>query len=309
VGNAVQVKQTNQVGLTYPGQIVWSTDGSTFGVLWTNNSMPSSSVNIYDARTLSQKSTYTIEDGANLLALSPDNKTIAVSKDNGVTIELRDAASGASLRTINAGGSGNIAAFSTDGKQLGVISMDQWAVTLWDVNSGQTLKTLTGFETAAPVYNAVFGDDGKTLLWHARATVQTQDIGSGAMGKAFSHEDFVNSFAISRDGSKLFTATAATVDGNYSPVVVVWDVASGNQLALLVNPDPVSVLAVSADGRLVAAGSGNNIILWDVNAKAQLATLKGNSQSISYLAFSPDGRTLVSSCADGSVRLWQAVLP
>jgi WD40 repeat protein len=36
----------------------------------------------------------------------------------------------------------------------------------------------------------------------------------------------------------------------------------------------------------------------------QLATLEGHTSTVSSVAFSLDGSTLASACADGTVRLW-----
>ena len=45
-------------------------------------------------------------------------------------------------------------------------SLDQIQVTLWDTASGEQVQTISGFETAAPVYSAKFGEDGKHILWN-----------------------------------------------------------------------------------------------------------------------------------------------
>ena len=44
--------------------------------------------------------------------------------------------------------------------------------------------------------------------------------------------------------------------------------------------------------------------LWDVQTGEQLATLKGHTDGVYSVAFSPDGSTLASGSADNTVRLW-----
>jgi WD40 repeat protein len=60
----------------------------------------------------------------------------------------------------------------------------------------------------------------------------------------------------------------------------------------------------SPDGKTLAAGLGSgNIELWDVATGKSTAVLKGHTNAILSLAYSPDGKTLASG-SDGSIKLW-----
>lgn len=82
--------------------------------------------------------------------------------------------------------------------------------------------------------------------------------------------------------------------------------------SLLGSSGTASVLAFSANGRLLALGGTRPTVdLWDVYEPRQVAALSGHAQSklkgtILSLAFSPDGRLLASGGHDKTVRLWSA---
>ena len=99
--------------------------------------------------------------------------------------------------------------------------------------------------------------------------------------------------------------------------VDTWDVSSRKEVALLqqpVNPGGVRVssgiLAVTSDGEWVAAAgrnsTGDNVIrIWDVVQKTLISELPLGEHRASYLAFSPDKRSLAAYLGvEDSVGVW-----
>ena len=48
------------------------------------------------------------------------------------------------------------------------------------------------------------------------------------------------------------------------------------------------------------------MVLWDVATRQPRLVLKGHTDSITHVAFAPDGKTLASASGDGSIFLWNS---
>ncbi len=57
-------------------------------------------------------------------------------------------------------------------------------------------------------------------------------------------------------------------------------------------------MTFSTDGKIIAFGSGEEVRLWDAIKRSEIRALKGHTQIIRSLAFTPDAKTLVSGSGD-----------
>ena len=111
------------------------------------------------------------------------------------------------------------------------------------------------------------------------------------------HADAVNAVVLFKDGR---SATAGA-DGR----IAIWTAGKAEPDAVLEGHGaPISGLAVSPDGTLLASASWDQTVrLWPLAGGAP-RVLEGHTQNVNAVAFSPDGHTLVSVSYDLSVRIW-----
>jgi eukaryotic-like serine/threonine-protein kinase len=127
--------------------------------------------------------------------------------------------------------------------------------------------------------------------------------------------------AFSPDGRWLASGGAGERRGGSRPVVILWDVTTGEEVRrfeadklseavgrVAFSPDG-KTLAAAGDRTLAGAGDrGGGLQLWEVASGRQLHSLESNVERCEGLAFSPDGRQLVSAGKaerEGAVEVWE----
>lgn len=110
-----------------------------------------------------------------------------------------------------------------------------------------------------------------------------------------------------------------TYDIEYSPngkflasnsrdeTIRIWDSITKKNLKIIQNKGYSNNLAYSPDGLKIAADSDDSIRIWNVKTAKLLHTLKGHTDVILDIAYSPDGKIIASNSRDDTLRLWNAV--
>jgi len=140
--------------------------------------------------------------------------------------------------------------------------------------------------------------DGKTLAIVMGNTLKLLDAQTGSLRRSLEHSGMLMRFAVFLPDGE----TVACCDG----AIRLWHVPTGRLKQNLKTPagDAYFALALSSDGRtlvvkerLVVRESRKPLLLWDMQAGKQRATLPG-SEEVAYFALSPDGKMLASVTDD-----------
>lgn len=131
----------------------------------------------------------------------------------------------------------------------------------------------------------------------AAITATVEAVGHGASGTEIAH------MSTSAAASTLTALREAALDD--ADLLSPANAARLSQLGETRLPGPVALVAVSADGRLIASASGDTVLLAALPEAKPIARLQHIPQ-VTDLAFSPDSRLLATASTDGEIRLWNA---
>ncbi len=237
----------------------------------------------------------------------PAGKMLATAGEDH-SIKLWNLESGICIRTLAAHQQWVKAiAFSPNGKILASGSFDQ-TVKLWDLDTGECLRTLLGHTGA--VTSLEFSPQGDRLVTGSYdQSVKIWNIETGqCLDTLKKHTNRIWSVAFHPQENLV-------ASGGDDHAIKVWELQTGKCTKTLQgHSNAIYAIAHSHQHNLLASGHEDQTIkLWDLNLnnpqnlKPDLQPsriLRGHSDRIFSVAFSPDAKLLASASADRTIKLW-----
>ncbi|GLZ03979.1 hypothetical protein Acsp03_14450 [Actinomadura sp. NBRC 104412] len=231
------------------------------------------------------------------VAWSPDGSRLAsASRDR--EIRIWDPSAGTSLMVLRGhGGWVRTVSWSPDGTRLASASDDR-TVRIWDARTGGELAALRGHEET--VTRAAWSPDGTRLASSSYdRTVRLWDPESGATTRTLrGHADLVWELAWSPDGERLATTSFDRTLRLWSAE------DGAELVVLRGHAEVLRAVAWSPDGTWLASCSGDRTIrLWDAERAAEVTVFRGHERAAVAVDWSSTGR-IVSACKDHTARVW-----
>ncbi len=266
---------------------------------------------VWDARTGAQLHVLRGHKGdiTKMLLTSDGKRVVSAAADK--TVRIWDLATGKQT-AIFAGHIFHISdmALLDHDSRLVTTSLDH-TVRIWDVNRSANVparlpvKVLKG--PSSYVYSVAVSDDGTQIVSGSRTEsdlpqdfpARLWDSRSGEILKTFSaHEISWTKVAISPDGTRIVT-------GGFQGVRT-WNARTGELIWQKKLAGGVKNLAITRDGRRIAAARWHDVDILDGTNGSVLMTLKGHRERMNDVAFSANGTRIVTGSDDKTVRLWDA---
>ena len=200
------------------------------------------------------------------IAFAPDGKILAWG-DEGMRLWDANTDAYKMIFTEREWGNHSIG-LSPDGKIIAMASGKGNLIRLWDMPTSEQKLTLTGH--TEDIFSLAFSPDSKTLASTSDDdTIRLWDTQTGEDKKAF------------------------TLDSAWRRDVADWRIDSS-----------WCGVAFSPDGKTLAGGGGEIILLWDVDTGKTKIRLTMPMHRVFDLVFSPDGNTLASAGFESNINLW-----
>ena len=169
---------------------------------------------------------------------------------------------------------------------------------LWDIASGRSRGLLSGHRHNVSAMVSLGGarvaagdGGGNILIWDMARKEPIQRLNG--------HQDAVVALAVTHDRHWLASSSR-------DQQVILWSLNGGQNRVLTNSLGQVSALAISPNGRVLAAGTRLGVIyLVDMNTGRIRQTIQSESGGVEALGFSPNGAKLAAAGLSPEIALWQ----
>ncbi|MEN8142344.1 MAG: hypothetical protein ABFQ82_01950, partial [Thermodesulfobacteriota bacterium] len=237
------------------------------------------------------------------VAFSPDGErllTASRDEEKNFILQTWDPVKGKLKETIKGHGQKiNSAAYSPNGKMIASGSGDN-TIRTWNSRNGRDIGSYKAGKN--DVLSVNWSPDNDYIVsgvsWDGNILIV--DASSDELVKTLpGHSNWVNTVLYTPDGKNI-------ISGSKDGSVRIWDAKSGKEQKNIREWwwGEISQLAVTADGVLLAgATEKDSVVIWYVDGKV-LDVLSGHSGRVNSVAFSLDGKIVVSGGNDGTIKIW-----
>lgn len=258
------------------------------------------------------------KDAIYYVAYSSDGRFVATGA--GRITHLWDVNSGKEIAQLKQDSSIYNLTFSPNSKLLLTGSYDGKAY-LWNVEKAQLIRNfkvakVTEFPETEQTPTAVaFSSNGELILAGVESSAKVWNSESGLEIKEFKFSGSVSWVAFSPDGNSILISSNYTKDGG----AYLFDINTGKELKKFgagtrfaaFSPDnkfiatsAVTENLIKTDPNWYGKRGDNNAILWDVSSGEFVRSLEGQSDLVSNVAVSQNGRFIFASSIDKASGMW-----
>ncbi len=269
---------------------------------------------VWEAATGREVARFEHEGPVLAVAFSPDGKwVVSGSGDN--TAVVWEAATGREVAWFKHRHEVAAVAFSPDGKW--VVSRSSDGAVVWEAATG---REVARFEHKKWVTAVAFSPDGKWVVsggceerkegWCTKGAAVVWEAATGREVARFVHGDDVNAVAFSPDGKWVVSEGCEEWNKDEGRctkgTAVVWEAATGREVARFEHEGPVLAVDFSPDGKWVVSGLGDGTaVVWEAATGREVARFEHEGPVLA-VAFSPDGQWVVSGSRDRTAVVWEA---
>lgn len=195
--------------------------------------------------------------------------------------------------------------FLQDGSSLATIGYDDFMLRLWDASSGLSIDSLR-LEHRPSDLAALPG--GGVVVSDVYGYIASYSVGFDGWGERtplVERSQSVTRLALTADGNHLATTS-------YEGPLEIWNIKTGRVEHTVDDSRSLRGVAFSPrDDFLAAGGYGNTFTIWKLDSTLDLGgrheqTIPkvGQKSDVGVVAFSPDGKVLLTGHMDSSITLW-----
>jgi WD40 repeat protein len=201
------------------------------------------------------------------------------------------------------------------GQRIITCSLDG-SLRVWNVKSGKQIGD-DWRDGDSDVWSIALSPDGKKVVSGSEdGVVRLWDIDTcKVITKWTGHTRLVISVCWSRDGRRVLSGShdgtarqwdVQSVETIPEPIEIIASIKTGYEavFAVVYSPDAILIATAGVDEPYTGNPVQSSVKIWDAKTGKLVATLKGHTDAVRCLAWTKDGKTLISGSYDHLIRTW-----